>query len=210
MNSTKQRIQAEKQMKATLRKAHKLVSTLQAHISVKSVTESIHKSTAKMDVKGIMEEVQSKFDKNLDRSLAVVDTINFIRTEVQKKNSLVVDGDSIDLLLTRKAHVESQMKVLAQFASLDNKPDNEKELSKLTQKILDMNENTGNSLYGRSDTNHTFTSISEETFVSSNAKYVELKEEQETISDKLAYLNNKLEIELSEAQHKFLKSLQVA
>ena len=197
-------------MKVTLRKAHKLVSTLQQHIAVKPVNEVVHKSTTRSDLIAIIEDVQSKFNKNLGRSLAVVDTINYIRSEVQKKNSLLVDDVSIDMLLTRKAYVESKMKVLAQFSSLENKPDNEKEAIRLLQKIDDMKSDTGTSMYGRSETIHTFTSISEETFINFNTKYVELKEEQETISDKLAYLNNKLEITLSDDQHKFLKSLQVA
>lgn len=190
-------------MKISLRKAHRLVKDLQPKIASRGVTRTIHHSSDEAEVLKIVGEVETANAESVETALRIVDAISSIRSAVQVLNSKDVDGNSIDSLLNRKVQIESKMKVLAGFSS-PTKDTQENRILNITRQVLDSNKVTNP--YG---SDATVNGHNIETSLAFNAKYVELKKEQEDVSDKLAYINNLLQVEIDDVYKELFTKLQV-
>lgn len=190
-------------MKISLRKAHRLVKDLQPKIASRGVTRSIHHSSDESEVLKIIGEVETANAESIETSLQIVEAISSIRSAVQVLNAKEVDGSSIDSLLNRKVQIESKMKVLAGFAT-PSKDTQENRILTIKRQVQD-SANTAN-VYA---SDATVNGYNVETSHAFNAKYVELKKEQEEVSDKLAYINNLLQVEIDDVYKELFSKLQV-
>ena len=190
-------------MKISLRKAHRLVKDLQPKIASRGIARSIHHSSDEAEVLKIIGEVETANAESVETALQIVEAISSIRSAVQALNSKEVDGNSIDSLLNRKVQIESKMKVLAGFAT-PSKDTQENRILTIKRQVQD-SANTAN-VYA---SDATVNGYNVETSHAFNAKYVELKKEQEEVSDKLAYINNLLQVEIDDVYKELFTKLQV-
>lgn len=191
-------------MKLTLRKAHRLVKDLGQKAGLRFEQKDVHHSATPEEVKAAIEAVNSSNFKAVETALNVHEAINVIRAALQKANGTEIDGNSVDALLSRKVLIEGQMKVLSSFRDKMKVTDSEL-LAKTVREVQDMHESS-------SEYRSTYTrvgGISEVMHNNLNTLYVQLKQEQEGVSDKLAYINNKLEIEIDDKFVELFKELQV-
>ncbi|AQW88904.1 hypothetical protein pEaSNUABM50_00377 [Erwinia phage pEa_SNUABM_50] len=191
-------------MKITLRKAHRLVKELQSKVSVRFEQKDVHHSATDDEVRAVVAETQSASFQSVEKALKVQEAIFDIRKSLQDANAKDVDGNTVDSLLNRKVLVEAQMKVLSSFRE-PSKTKDEEVLNKILREVKDNHEST-------SEYRSTYTRVSGLSSVmhdNLNTLYVTLKQEQETVSDKLAYINNKLEIEVDDKYKELFKELQV-
>jgi|AGFT01.1.fsa_nt_gi hypothetical protein len=192
-------------MKLSLRKAHRLVKDLQSHLSVRVGAAKLHHSADEEEILAVISAVENSNKLSVVQSLIVVEVISEIRAAVQALNSQVVDGDSIDSLLNRKVQIESKMRVLAQFTA-PSKDSQEKRVLNIKRQVQDAAKNSG-SMYSNSEVQVAGYAVEDHNDF--NEVYVELKQEQETVSDKLAYINNLLQVEIDDKHKPLLKALQV-
>lgn len=191
-------------MKLTLRKAHRLVKELQTHLRISSARKNVHRSATEEEVASTFATVTVLNEAAVKQTLDVVDAISSIRESLQAANSTVIDGISIDSLLNDKVKIESKMRVLSGFSRVEETSDAER-LLVLQRSVKDAQEST--SEYRDSYINvQGLSAVDHNKF---NKQYVLLKHEQEIVSDKLAYINNKLEIELDDKFNELFKVLQV-
>lgn len=192
-------------MKLTLRKAHRLVKDLQSKLNVRNVSKNIHHSASADEVQDTIALVEALNRASVEQTLDVVEAISDIRAAVQVLNARDVDGDTIDSLLNAKVQVESKMKVLAQFAYPTQQDQASRELS-ISRQVQDSAKHAGSGMY------HNEVTVSGHnvaTHTEFNEQYVALKQEQERISDKLAYINNALHVEIDDKYAELFKTLQV-
>lgn len=192
-------------MKLTLRKAHRLVSELQSKLSVSAYPQNLHHSSTEEEIREVIHAVESANKRSVEQSLLVAEAISNIRSAVQERNMQVLDGDSVDSLLARKVLIESQMRVLAAFSSPSTDVQ-EKRVIAITRQISDAAKNPS-SVYSANGV--TVRGYAIEDHNEFNQKYVELKKEQERVSDKLAYINNSLTVEVDDKFAELFITLQV-
>lgn len=191
-------------MKLTLRKAHRLVKELQQKAAVRFAAKAIHHSATDEEVLATIVAANSESFKSVETALAVQDAIYEIRKALQEANSKEVDGNSIDSLLNQKVLVEARMKVLAVFRE-KSKTTDEETRNRILREVQDNHAST-------SEYRNTYTQVSGLSAVmhdNLNNLYIQMKQEQESVSDKLAYINNKLEIEIDDKFAELFKELQV-
>lgn len=191
-------------MKLTLRKAHRLVKELQQKSAFRFAGKTIHHSASDEEVLETIIAANSENFKAIETALAVQDAIYEIRKALQEANSKDVDGNSIDALLNQKVLVEGRMKLLSAFRE-KSKITDEEVRSRALREVQD--NHTSNSEYRNNYTS--VTGISAVMHDNLNSLYVQMKQEQESVSDKLAYINNKLEIEVDDKFTELFKELQV-
>jgi ribosomal protein L31E len=194
----------ESTMKLTLRKAHRVVKDLTQKSGLRFEQKDVHHSASATEVQEAIQAVNSTNFKAVETALNVHEAINTIRAALQKANSTEVDGNSVDALLSRKVLIEGQMKVLASFREKAKTTDAEI-LAKTLREVQDNHEST-------SEYRSTYTRVGGISAVWTdhlNTLFVQHKQEQESVSDKLAYINNKLEIEIDDKYVELLKELQV-
>ncbi|AFC21823.1 hypothetical protein GAP32_372 [Cronobacter phage vB_CsaM_GAP32] len=191
-------------MKLTLRKAHRLVKELQQKSAVRFSTKRIHHTASDEEVLETIVAVNSESFKEVETALAVQDAIYEIRKALQEANSKEVDGNSIDALLNQKVLVEARMKVLSIFRE-KSKTTDEEVRNRVLREVQDNHAST--SEYRDNYTN--VSGLSSVMHDNLNGLYVQMKQEQERVSDKLAYINNKLEIEIDDKFVELFKELQV-
>lgn len=191
-------------MKVTLRKAHRLVKELQSKLTVRFESKELHHTSVSSVIRDTVKQVNDDSAAVVERVLSTLDVVYDIRESLQKANSEVHDGISVDALLNQKAIIESKMRTLSLFSS-PSKQTNEEVVSHIARSVDDNHESTSEyrDVYTR------VTGVSPLQHNEFNKQYVALKKEQETVSDKLAYLNNKLEIEINEEFVTLLEELQV-
>lgn len=192
-------------MKLSLRKAHRLVKELQSKIGFRTTANNIHHSADSAEVKAVLNSVEEQNLANVQQALLIVDAISEIRAAVQVLNARDVDGDSIDSLLNAKANVESKMKVLATFAHPNKGTQEQRELQ-VQRQVDDAAKHAGTGYHSSEVTVMGYSVDAHNAF---NEQYVALKQEQETISDKLAYINNSLQVEVDDKFKDLFKNLQV-
>ncbi|EAR2661142.1 hypothetical protein SEPL_515 [Salmonella phage SE_PL] len=192
-------------MKLSLRKAHRLVKDLQNHLSVRDQPQTIHHSADEQEILDTIDLVESRNAEAVYTALHVVEAISAIRAGVQALNAKEVDGDSVDSLLNKKVQIESKMRVLAAFA-VAPKDTQEKRVLAIKRQVQDAASNAGQ-MYSNSDVVVRGQSISTQQHL--NDLYVALKQEQEVVSDKLAYINNLLQVEIDDSYADLFKKLQV-
>ena len=191
-------------MKLTLRKAHRLVKELQGNLRIGSTRKNVHRSAAEQEVADTFAAVTAINAESVKQTLDVVDAISAIREALQAANSTVIDGISIDSLLNDKVKIENKMRVLSGFSRVEETTDEER-LSIIQRQVKDAQESTSEyrdsyiQINGLSAVDHN----------EFNEQYVQLKREQEIVSDKLAYINNKLEIDVDNKYKELFKVLQV-
>lgn len=191
-------------MKLTLRKAHRLVKDLQTKLVVRNVSKNIHHSADADEVTATIALVEGLNRASVEQTLEVAEAISAIRAAVQVLNARDVEGDTIDSLLNAKVLVETKMKVLAQFAYPTQQDQEGRELA-IRRQVQDAAKNSA-SMY------HNEVSVvghSVESHTAFNEQFVALKQEQERISDKLAYINNALHVEIDDKYLELFKTLQV-
>lgn len=191
-------------MKLTLRKAHRLVKELQSKSGLRFEQKDVHHTANEEEVKASIVAVNSANFRAVETALAVQDAISEIRVALQEANSREIDGNSIDSLLNQKVLIEARMKVLASFRDKAKVTDEEVQ-NKTIREVRD--NHTSTSEYRNSYTR--VGGISSVMHDNLNTLYVSLKQEQEGVSDKLAYINNKLEIEVDDKYKELFKELQV-
>lgn len=192
-------------MKLTLRKAHRLVKDLQAKLSVRNVSKNIHHSASDDEVTETIALVEGLNRASVEQTLEVAEAISAIRSAVQVLNARDVDGDTIDSLLNAKVLVETKMRVLSSFAYPTQQVQEDRELA-IRRQVSDAAKHAGSGMY------HNEVSVSGhsvESHTQFNEQYVALKQEQERISDKLAYINNALHVEIDDKYLELFKTLQV-
>lgn len=192
-------------MKLTLRKAHRLVKDLQSKLSIRLVSKNIHHTASPDEVQDAIALVEALNRASVEQTLDVVEAISDIRAAVQVLNARDVDGDTIDSLLNQKVQVESKMKVLSSFAYPTQVVQAERELD-IHRQVQDSAKHAGSGMY-RNEVSVSGQNV--ETHVQFNEQYVALKQEQERISDKLAYINNALHVEIDDKYAELFKTLQV-
>lgn len=192
-------------MKLTLRKAHRLVKDLQTKLGVRQFAQQVHHSAEFNEVAGVIIAVESQNSANVEQALLVAEAISEIRVAVQVLNSRDVDGNTIDSLLNEKAKVESQMKVLSAFVNPIQTTQNAREVQ-IHRQVQDARKHAGSGMYHNEVT---VMGQNVDTHNAFNARYVALKQEQEVISDKLAYINNSLHVEIDDKYAELFKTLQV-
>lgn len=191
-------------MKLTLRKAHRLVKELQSNLRIGSTRKNVHRSASNEEVSDTFAAVTAINAEAVKQTLSVVDAISEIREALQAANSTVIDGISIDSLLNDKVKIENKMRVLSGFSRVEDETDKER-LALIQRQVKDAQESTSEYrdsyilVSGLSSVDHN-------TF---NEEYVQLKRQQEIVSDKLAYINNKLEIDVDNKFRELFKALQV-
>lgn len=191
-------------MKLTLRKAHRLVKELQTKSGLRFVQKIVHHTATEDEVKASIVAANSANFRAVETALAVQDAISEIRAALQEANSRDIDGNSIDSLLNQKVLIEARMKVLASFREKAKVTDEEVQ----NEAILEVRDNH----VSTSEYRNNYTSVSGLSSVmhdNLNGLYVSMKQEQESVSDKLAYINNKLEIEVDDKYKELFKELQV-
>lgn len=191
-------------MKLTLRKAHRLVKELQGNLRIGSTRKNVHRSATEEEVADTFAAVTAINAESVKQTLDVVDAISAIREALQAANSTVIDGISIDSLLNDKVKIENKMRVLSGFSRVEETTDEER-LAIIQRQVKDAQEST-------SEYRDSYIQINGLSAVDHNAfneQYVQLKREQETVSDKLAYINNKLEIDVDDKYKELFKVLQV-
>lgn len=191
-------------MKITLRKAHRLVKELQSKVSVRMEQKNVHHSATDDEVRAAIEETQNASFQSVEKALKIQEAIFDIRAALHVANNQVLDDNSISTLLNRKVLVESQMRVLSTFSEPSKINDNEV-LGKILRDVND-NHNSTSEHRCKYTLVHGMSSVMCDYF---NKLYVVLKQEQETISDKLSYINNKLDIEIDDKYQDLFKELQV-
>lgn len=190
-------------MKLTLRKAHRLVKDLQSKLGVRTITKSVHHSAEFDEVKNTIKLVEALNCASVEQTLQVVDAISDIREAVQVLNSREVDGNTIDALLNAKAKVESKMKVLSGFSYPSQNEQKAREVA-IHRQVDDAKKLSSG--YFNDVSVSGFNVEDHNVF---NEQYVSLKQEQESISDKLAYINNSLQVEIDDKYLELFKTLQV-
>lgn len=191
-------------MKLTLRKAHRLVKELQGNLRIGSTRKNVHRSATEEEVADTFAAVTAINAESVKQTLDVVDAISSIREALQAANSTVIDGISIDSLLNDKVKIENKMRVLSGFSRVEETTDEER-LAVIQRQVKDAQEST-------SEYRDSYIQINGLSAVDHNAfneQYVQLKREQETVSDKLAYINNKLEVDVDDKYKELFKVLQV-
>lgn len=191
-------------MKLTLRKAHRLVKELQQKTAVRFSSKAIHHSATDEEVLAAIVAANSESFKSVETALAVQDAIYEIRKALQEANSKEVDGNSVDSLLNQKVLVEARMKVLAVFREKSKSTDEETR-NRILREVQDNHTST-------SEYRNNYTQVAGLSAVmhdNLNGLYIQMKQEQESVSDKLAYINNKLEIEVDDKFKELFKELQV-
>lgn len=193
-------------MLVSLRKAHKIVTELQKHLNVRGINKSIHHSSFEDEAKKVVQSVYLQNKEYAEKAIQVADTVSSIRRAVQLMNNTQVDadGNTIDFMLTEKVLVESKMKLLSSFSAPARFTDEER-LADILREVKDNHEST--SEYRSLVTQ--VSGVSEEVHNEFNTMYRTLKQQQEEIIDKLAYMNNNFKIELSDAEVTLLKELQI-
>lgn len=191
-------------MKVTLRKAHRLVNELNRKLAVRAQNKIVHQSASDEEVQNVIAVVEGIHKAAVEQALLVVEAISEIRLAVQAANGRKVDGDTVDSLLNKKVQIEAKMRILSQFSSVHTETQDER-VKGFINKVQD----TRNSTYEYRDTNVIISGSNVDAHNAFNAQYVELKKEQESVSDKLAYINNKLEIEVDDKFAELFKVLQV-
>lgn len=192
-------------MKLSLRKAHRLVKDLQSKLAVRNTAQIVHHSADFDEVKEAITTVEAQNRANVEQALLVVDAISDIRAAVQVLNARDVDGNSIDALLNAKAKVESKMKVLTAFSNPNANTQAKREVA-IQRQVNDAATNAGT---GYHSSEVTVMGHNVDTHNEFNEQYVALKQEQEQISDKLAYINNLLQVEVDDKYTELFKALQV-
>ena len=190
-------------MKISLRKAHRLVKDLQTKIASRPTGRTLHHTSDEAEVLKVISEVEKANAESIETSLKVVEAISDIRSAVQTLNAKDVDGNSIDSLLNRKVQIESKMKVLATFGTPTKETQDNRVLN-IKRQVLDSNKTTN--VYA---SDATVNGYNVSTSLAFNAQYVELKKEQEEVSDKLAYINNLLQVEIDDVYKDLFTKLQV-
>ncbi|SOK58658.1 hypothetical protein [Yersinia phage fHe-Yen9-04] len=191
-------------MKVTLRKAHRLVKELQSKVSVRFEQKDVHHSATEHEIRNAISETQTESFKSVRRALEIQEVIFYIRQSLQNANSQSVDGNTVNSLLNQKVLIEAQMKVLSSFRE-PSKTKDEDSINRVLREVKDNHVST-------SEYRDTYTRVSGLSSVmhdNLNNLYVSLKQEQEKVSDNLAYINNKLEIEINDRYNELLKELQV-
>jgi uncharacterized protein YfkK (UPF0435 family) len=191
-------------MKLTLRKAHRLVKELQGNLRIGSTRKNVHRSATEEEVADTFAAVTAINAESVKQTLDVVDAISAIREALQVANSTVIDGISIDSLLNDKVKIENKMRVLSGFSRVEETTDAER-LAMIQRQVKDAQESTSE----YRDSYIQINGLSADDHNAFNEQYVQLKREQETVSDKLAYINNKLEIDVDDKYKELFKVLQV-
>lgn len=191
-------------MKLTLRKAHRLVKELQGNLRIGSTRKNVHRSATEEEVADTFAAVTAINAESVKQTLDVVDAISAIREALQVANSTVIDGISIDSLLNDKVKIENKMRVLSGFSRVEETTDAER-LAMIQRQVKDAQESTSEYRESYIQIN----GLSADDHNAFNEQYVQLKREQETVSDKLAYINNKLEIDVDDKYKELFKVLQV-
>jgi len=191
-------------MKLTLRKAHRLVKELQGNLRIGSTRKNVHRSATEEEVADTFAAVTAINAESVKQTLDVVDAISAIREALQAANSTVIDGISIDSLLNDKVKIENKMRVLSGFSRVEETTDAER-LAMIQRQVKDAQESTSE----YRDSYIQINGLSADDHNAFNEQYVQLKREQETVSDKLAYINNKLEIDVDDKYKELFKVLQV-
>ena len=191
-------------MKLTLRKAHRLVKELQGNLRIGSTRKNVHRSATEEEVADTFAAVTAINAESVKQTLDVVDAISAIREALQVANSTVIDGISIDSLLNDKVKIENKMRVLSGFSRVEETTDAER-LAMIQRQVKDAQESTSE----YRDSYIQINGLSADDHNVFNEQYVQLKREQETVSDKLAYINNKLEIDVDDKYKELFKVLQV-
>lgn len=191
-------------MKLTLRKAHRLVKELQSNLRIGSTRKNVHRSASNEEVSDTFAAVTAINAEAVKQTLSVVDAISEIREALQAANSTVIDGISIDSLLNDKVKIENKMRVLSGFSRVEDETYAER-LAIIQRQVKDAQESTSE----YRDSYILVSGLSSMDHNAFNEQYVQLKREQEIVSDKLAYINNKLEIDVDNKFQELFKALQV-
>lgn len=191
-------------MKVTLRKAHRLVNELNRKLTVRAANKVVHQSASDEEVQNVIAVVEGIHKAAVEQALLVAEAVSEIRLAVQVANSRKVDGDTVDSLLNKKVQIETKMRILSQFSSVQTETQEER-VKGIVNEVQDIR----NSTYEYRNTNVIISGSNVDAHNAFNAQYVELKQEQERVSDKLAYINNKLEIEVDDKFEELFKVLQV-
>jgi len=191
-------------MKLTLRKAHRLVKELQSNLRIGSTRKNVHRSASNEEVSDTFAAVTAINAEAVKQTLSVVDAISEIREALQAANSTVIDGISIDSLLNDKVKIENKMRVLSGFSRIEDETDAER-LAIIQRQVKDAQESTSE----YRDSYILVSGLSSVDHNRFNEEYVQLKRQQEIVSDKLAYINNKLEIDVDNKFQELFKALQV-
>lgn len=193
-------------MKYTLRKAHRLLKTLEQHTKVQYQSKSVHASLDEERVRSTVKEVHDLNAKKIEVALQLNEDIYAIRAAIQEKNSVLVDNVSVDTLLNEKAFIENKLRILNSVAQNEANTSLEEQYEVAVQRVLDAR--TVNHAYG--DKNVAIQGYSSDLQNELNAQLFNLKQSLETVNDQLGYLNNFLTIELSDAMVNLHKELKIA
>lgn len=205
-------------MNLTLRKAHKITKQLEELVS--TTRSSLQQDTVQGDITitdlvDANDRWNERFKNHVENRLNIIDILYRIRARIaiinSRKNN---DGESIDTLVTRKNCVEQKMQAVS-FAN--QKWDSNTHIDPNIRYQNDLTYSEAQSQrtsITTSDTRKNFHRLSignltEDNYTGYNELYVDLKREQEQITDKLAYMNNFHQIELTDDEVEFLTSLQL-
>lgn len=188
-------------MKVSLRKAHRLVNDLQHNLGIRSTSQVIHHTADDTEVLSTLDAVQTKNKTAVQTALRVSEAISDIRKAVSVLNNTDVDGNSINTLLAEKALIESKMRILAEYAVPSTNTQQKRELD-LKRKVKDSQPTS----YASAAVANGVSVLSHNEF---NVQYVELKKQQEQVTDKLAYINNYLQVEIDDTYNALFTELQV-
>lgn len=195
-------------MKMTLRKAHRLVKTLEQNCGVQFTNKNVHGSVSPEELGSIVSNVYSSNEDKIFIALQLIDSISNIRSLVQQKNAVVLeDGFSIDTLLNKKANLEMHLRLRKQVASNPTDETDESVFKLLVRSAQDAL--TINSPYA-SARNIDVGGFSATLQNKLNGEIYDIKKELEEVTDKLAYANNYLTIELDDGMMNFFKELKIA
>ena len=193
-------------MKVTLRKAHRLVKTLEQHTKVQFQGKSLHSSVDDERVIDAVKEVHALNAKKIEIAMQLNADIYNIRALIQAKNSVIVDDLSIDSLLNDKAYIENKLRILNSVASKEAVVSTEEQYEIAIQRVQDAR--TVTQMHG--DKNVVIQGYSSDLQNDLNAQLFDLKQSLEVLNDRLGYMNNFLTIELPDDMLALYKELKIA
>lgn len=196
-------------MKMTLRKAHRLVKTLEQNLSVKMQVKVVHASLTETELRKEFDSLRMENSIRISNTMSIINHVETIRGLLQEKNAVIFDeaGESINSLLNAKAHIENRLRMIKQIAAEETHQTDDQKFSDVVRTAKDVL--TSNSVY------NTARVVTIDGYPSSvqNGFYEQiygLKKELEEITDRLAFANNLLTIELPDDMIQFHRDLKIA
>jgi hypothetical protein len=110
-------------MEVTLQKASKLSKALAEATKALTISKSVAISIFSADLEADLQKARALFEKNVNKASAFIAASYEIRQSVSSANAKIVDGVSVDLLLTQRAEVEAKEKFISALAGKDSGSD---------------------------------------------------------------------------------------